>query len=349
MSDQEVLLDDVSELTESDEETMTSNAEESASDEEFDEAFSFDDEDEEFDVDDVDDEYEDDEREAAKRDRRNREAEARARAREEKRRKHEERERKYLAKEAKRKLRKDGIMTSEDGVEMPVIQFRNVSKEYENSLDEETVALDNVSFEVKKGEFVFIVGPSGSGKSTMIRLMMKEISPTEGTIFMAGRDLSHLAKNQVCKYRREIGIVFQDFRLLMDRNVYENVAFAQQVIGVPKRRIPREVAKMLALVGLSQKYKKRPTELSGGEQQRVALARALVNNPMILLADEPTGNLDPDNSRDIMALLEEINRRGTTVVVVTHDTEIVDKLQKRVIKVQDGAIVEDKKGGYIFG
>lgn len=229
-------------------------------------------------------------------------------------------------------------------LDAPVIVLEHVSKEYDGTT--ESHALTDVSFSVKKGEFVFIVGPSGSGKSTMIRLMMKEISPTEGRIYVAGKDLAKLRKRQVCKYRRSIGIVFQDFRLLQDRNVYENVAFAQQVVGAPKRRIPKEVSKMLNLVGLSGKYKNRPTELSGGEQQRVALARALVNNPMILLADEPTGNLDPQNSWEIMNLLEEINRRGTTVVVVTHNREIVDRMQKRVISVQSGVIVEDKKGGY---
>ena len=294
---------------------------------------------------------EDDEERLRKEARREKERNERAARREKQARKEQrrmEKEQKAAAKIALRAHRRDGKVGT-PGTEMPAVRFVNVSKDYENIGDDENQALDDVSFEIQKGEFVFIVGPSGSGKSTIIRLMMKEISPTDGTIFMAGRDLSHLAKKQVCKYRREIGIVFQDFRLLTDRNVYENVAFAQQVIGQPKRKIPREVAKMLALVGLSNKYKKRPNELSGGEQQRVALARALVNKPTILLADEPTGNLDPVNSREIMSLLEEVNRRGTTVVVVTHDTGIVDQLQKRVIKVESGRIVEDKKGGYIFG
>ncbi len=229
-------------------------------------------------------------------------------------------------------------------MQTPVIVMEHVSKEYEGATDSQ--ALNDVSFRVRKGEFVFIVGPSGSGKSTMIRLMMKEVSPTEGRIYVAGKDLAGLKKRQVCKYRRNIGIVFQDFRLLQERNVYENVAFAQQVIGASARRIPKEVSKVLNLVGLSNKFRSKPTELSGGEQQRVALARALVNNPMILLADEPTGNLDPQNSWEIMELLEEINKRGTTVVVVTHNQEIVNKMQKRVISVHNGVIVEDKRGGY---
>lgn len=228
--------------------------------------------------------------------------------------------------------------------EAPVIVLDHVSKSYD--ADTDNCALSDISFNIKKGEFVFIVGPSGSGKSTMIRLIMDEVSPTAGKIYVAGKDLSKLKARQICKYRRSIGIVFQDFRLLPDRNVYENVAFAQEVVGAPKHRIPKEVSKMLTLVGLSHKFKAKPNEMSGGEQQRVALARALVNNPMILLADEPTGNLDPQNSWEIMNLLEEVNKRGTTVVVVTHNREIVDVMQKRVICVQDGKLVEDKKGGY---
>ncbi len=238
-------------------------------------------------------------------------------------------------------------VTTKQELDPPVIVFEHVSKDYDGV--KQTHALNDVSFSVRKGEFVFVVGPSGSGKSTMIRLMMKEISPTEGKIYIAGKELAKLKKRQVCKYRRSIGIVFQDFRLLPERNVYENVAFAQQVVGAPKRKIPREVSKMLNLVGLAKKYKSKPQELSGGEQQRVALARALVNNPTILLADEPTGNLDPQNSWEIMSLLDEINRRGTTVVVVTHNREIVDQMQKRVIAMQNGTVIEDKKGGYSRG
>ncbi len=234
-----------------------------------------------------------------------------------------------------------------DMTEAPVIVFDHVSKVYDGTSDNH--ALTDVSFSIKKGEFVFIVGPSGSGKSTIIRLIENEISPSEGKIYAAGKDLSKLKNHQVCKYRRSLGMVFQDFRLLPDRNVYENVAFAQEVVEAPKQKIPREVSTMLMLVGLSHKFKSFPNEMSGGEQQRVALARALVNNPMILLADEPTGNLDPQNSWEIMNLLEEVNKRGTTVVVVTHNHEIVDQMQKRVISVQDGMIMEDKKGGYNFG
>lgn len=232
--------------------------------------------------------------------------------------------------------------------EKPVIVFENVHKEYEGQI-EDSVALTDVSFSIRKGDFVFIVGPSGSGKSTMIRLMMREISPSSGKILIAGKNLAKLRKRQVSKYRRNIGIVFQDFRLLPDRSVYDNVAFAQRVVGAPKRNIPKEVSKVLHLVGLSQKYKSFPNELSGGEQQRVAIARALVNNPMIILADEPTGNLDPQNSYEIMSLLEEINRRGTTVVIVTHDREVVNRMQKRVVVLQEGTIVEDKRGGYNRG
>lgn len=230
----------------------------------------------------------------------------------------------------------------------PVIVFDQVHKEYEGQI-EDSVALTGVSFSIRKGEFVFIVGPSGSGKSTMIRLMMREISPSSGKILIAGKNLAKLRRRQISKYRRNIGIVFQDFRLLPDRNVYDNVAFAQRVVGAPKRNIPKEVSKVLHLVGLSQKYKSFPNELSGGEQQRVAIARALVNNPMIILADEPTGNLDPKNSYEIMSLLEEINRRGTTVVIVTHDSEVVNRMQKRVVSLQSGTIVDDKRGGYKLG
>ena len=247
------------------------------------------------------------------------------------------------------KVRKNSILK---GLlpETPVITFDHVTKEYDDGPDDDdSRALKEVSFRINKGEFVFIVGPSGSGKSTLIRLLMREIRPTEGSIYIAGTDLSKLRNNQVCKYRRSIGIVFQDFRLLEDRTVYENIAFAQKVIGVPSRKIARNVAKMLTLVGLRNKYKSYPNKLSGGEQQRVALARALINNPLILLADEPTGNLDPKNTEEIMDLLEEINMRGTTVVVVTHNREIVDAMQKRVIMLNEGVIVDDKKGGYSIG
>lgn len=229
-----------------------------------------------------------------------------------------------------------------EDIEPPVILLENVSKDYVDGVH----ALKNINLEIHKGEFVFIVGSSGSGKSTLIKLLLKELGPTEGHIMVAGKTLSRLRDHSICKLRRSIGVVFQDFRLLKDRNVYDNVAFAQRVIEVPNRKIRRDVPRVLSIVGLSEKLYSFPDELSGGEQQRVALARALVNNPVILLADEPTGNLDPKNSWEIMHLLEEVNRRGTTVVVVTHNREIVDMMQKRVITLNKGVIVSDKKGGY---
>ncbi len=227
--------------------------------------------------------------------------------------------------------------------DMPVILFENVCKDYKDDVH----AVNDVSFRVEKGEFVFIVGTSGSGKSTLIKLMLREIKPTSGKIFINGRDLGRMRRYNVAKYRRTLGVVFQDFRLLQDRTVYENVAFAQRVIEVPKKEIARQVPRVLSVVGLSEKLRAYPTELSGGEQQRVALARALVNNPVLLLADEPTGNLDPANSWEIMKLLEEVNRRGTTVIVVTHNKEIVDMMQKRVIYMNKGHMASDtQKGGY---
>ena len=209
-------------------------------------------------------------------------------------------------------------------------------------------ALNNVSLHIEKGEFVFIVGDSGSGKSTLIKLLLRELTPTSGRIMVNHTDVVKLRHRSIPKYRRGIGVVFQDFRLLKDRNVYENVAFAQRVISVPAREIRRNVPSVLSLVGLAEKYKSRPRELSGGEQQRVALARAIINEPPILLADEPTGNLDPKNTWEIMKLLEQINKNGTTVLVVTHNREIVNEMRKRVITMKKGVIVSDqKKGGYI--
>jgi len=235
----------------------------------------------------------------------------------------------------KRDLQKD--------VDAPVILFDDVSKDYSKDVH----ALKNINLEIRKGEFVFIGGSSGSGKSTLMRLMMREIKPTKGKVYVVGRDLSRLKKWNISKYRRNIGVVFQDFRLLPDRNVYDNVAFAQRVIEAPARLIKHNVQHMLSVVGLSHKQKAYPDELSGGEQQRVALARALVNNPLVLLADEPTGNLDPKNSKEIMKLLEEINRRGTTVVVITHNKDIVDEMQKRVVNLSSGMISSDNhKAGY---
>ena len=225
-----------------------------------------------------------------------------------------------------------------------MIELRNVSKEYSKGIP----ALNGISLKIEKGEFVFIVGDSGSGKSTLIRLIMKELEPTEGTIIVNGRNLNSMKHRNIAKYRRELGVVFQDFRLLKDRNIYENIAFAMRVTDTPPRVIKRKVPAALSLVGLAQKYKSYPKELSGGEQQRVAIARAIVNEPAILLADEPTGNLDPTNSWEIMSLLKEANERGTTVLVVTHNQEIVNEMNERVITMKQGVIVSDEqKGGYI--
>ena len=210
------------------------------------------------------------------------------------------------------------------------------------------IDLENVTKAYSTGEFVFIVGDSGSGKSTLIKLLLKELDPTSGTIKVNGINLNKMKQRAIPKYRRKIGVVFQDFRLLKDRNVYENIAFAQRVVITPTKNIRKNVPAMLSLVGLAEKYKSYPKQLSGGEQQRVALARALVNRPNILLADEPTGNLDPKNSKEIMKLLETINERGTTVVVVTHNQEIVDQMKKRVIAMHRGVIISDeRKAGYI--
>ena len=226
-----------------------------------------------------------------------------------------------------------------------MIILENVSKSYSAGAP----AVNNVSIHIKKGEFVFIVGDSGAGKSTLMKLMLKELEPTSGKIYINGKYLNLMKHRKIPMLRRDIGMVFQNFRLLNDRNVYDNVAFAQRVVEVPTKVIRRKVPAMLSMVGLAEKYKSFPKELSGGEQQRVALARALINNPPILLADEPTGNLDPKNSWEIMNLFDEINRRGTTVVVVTHNREIVDTMQKRVITIQKGMVVSDeRKGGYIY-
>ena len=226
-----------------------------------------------------------------------------------------------------------------------MIEMNNVKVKYPGS---KTLALSDVNINIEKGEFVFIVGASGSGKTTLIKLLLKEMEPTEGKVHVAGFDYAKLKRRNIPKVRRRIGVVFQNFRLLKDRTVYENVAFAQRVVETPGRYIRRQVPAMLTLVGLADKYKSYPKQLSGGEQQRVALARALVNKPEILLADEPTGNLDPKNSWEIMRLLEDVNKKGTTVVVVTHNKEIVNMMQKRVITLKKGEIISDeKKGGYI--
>lgn len=222
-----------------------------------------------------------------------------------------------------------------------MIELKKVTKEYSKGI----AALNGVSLKIEQGEFVFIVGDSGSGKSTLIRLLMKELEPTGGKIKVMDQDLAELGHKEIPFYRRKIGVVFQDFRLLKDRNVYENIAFALRVTETPSRVIKKKVPAALSLVGLAQKYKSFPKQLSGGEQQRVAIARAIVNEPSILLADEPTGNLDPANSWEIMKLLEEANERGTTVIVVTHNHEIVKTMKKRVITMQKGIIVSDEKVG----
>lgn len=224
-----------------------------------------------------------------------------------------------------------------------MIVLENVVKEYPNGVG----AINGISLHIERGEFVFVVGDSGSGKSTLIKLLLKELEPTSGTIRVNGVNLGRMKKRAIPKYRRKIGCVFQDFRLLKDRNIYENIAFALRVTETPGKVIKKKVPAALSLVGLAQKYKSFPKELSGGEQQRVAIARAIVNEPAILLADEPTGNLDPTNSWEIMSLLKEANERGTTVLVVTHNQEIVNEMNERVITMKQGVIVSDeRKGGY---
>ena len=226
-----------------------------------------------------------------------------------------------------------------------MIEISKLTKTYEKS----SRALKDVSLTIDDGEFVFITGRSGSGKSTLLRILLKEVDPPPGRVVVKDGARGGMPRRYVPKYRRQLGVVFQDFRLLKDRNVYENVAFAQRVIGVSGRKIRESVPEMLRMVGLSSKYKSFPHQLSGGEQQRVAIARALINRPDILLADEPTGNLDPHNAMEIMGLLEEINRQGTTVVVVTHSSEIVNMMRKRVITIQRGIVVGDEKeSGYWY-
>ncbi len=226
-----------------------------------------------------------------------------------------------------------------------MIEINNLTKTYDKS----SRALKGVDISIEDGEFVFITGRSGSGKSTLLRILLKEVEPTSGRVVVNDMDLGAMPRRYVPRYRRMLGVVFQDFRLLKDRTVYENIAFAQRVIGVPGRTIKEAVPRMLKLVGLSSKYKAFPHQLSGGEQQRVAIARALINQPAVLLADEPTGNLDPQNAMEIMKLLEEINRRGTTVIVVTHSRELVNTMKKRVITMDKGVVISDvKEGGYRY-
>ena len=223
-----------------------------------------------------------------------------------------------------------------------MITLEHVSKTYAAGVP----ALNDVSLEIEDGEFVFVVGDSGSGKSTLIKLLLKELEPTEGSITIAGKKLGKIRRKQIPKFRRNIGVVFQDFRLLKDRTIFENVAFAQKVVEAPNRYIKRQVENMLDMVGLKDRMKAFPNELSGGEQQRVAIARALVNHPVLLLADEPTGNLDPVTAREIMELLSEINKKGTTVLVVTHNRELVNEMGKRVIQIEDGQIQQDEARGF---
>jgi cell division transport system ATP-binding protein len=222
-----------------------------------------------------------------------------------------------------------------------VIEFRSVSMEYKGG----DIGLDSATFNVRRGEFVFLVGSTGSGKSTIMRLLIKEIEPTYGTIHVAGRDLGAIPRKRIPNYRRNLGVVFQDFKLLPNRTVYDNVAYALQVTGGTRREVREKVPDILRLTGLSTKLHSYPDQLSGGEQQRVSVARAFVNHPPLLLADEPTGNLDPTTSIGIMQLLYRINRTGTTVVVATHDSHMVDRMRRRVIELSNGTIVRDEASG----
>ncbi|HRU41419.1 MAG TPA: cell division ATP-binding protein FtsE [Candidatus Diapherotrites archaeon] len=224
-----------------------------------------------------------------------------------------------------------------------MIQFKNVSKEFADG----NKVLKNINLTINNGEFVFLVGSSGAGKSTIIKLLLKEMEPTAGTIIVGDKDITKYKRREIPYHRRNIGVVFQDFRLLQEKTVYENVAFAMEVIEAPPKEIRRQVPIILSMVGLSKKAGLYPQQLSGGEQQRVSLARAMVNSPSILIADEPTGNLDPDMSWDIMKTLSEINQRGTTILMATHASDIVDKMKKRVVEIENGIITRDEmKGGY---
>jgi cell division transport system ATP-binding protein len=234
-------------------------------------------------------------------------------------------------------------VSSEDDSGASAVVFEDVQKTYEPGV----VALDGVSFTIDKGEFVFVVGASGSGKSTVIRLLLKEIEPTEGRIIVGGRDLGRLKRSKVPLLRRNVGCVFQDFKLLPNRTTTENIGYALRVQGESSAEIRKKVPEVLNMVGLAHKMNSRPEELSGGEQQRVSIARAFVNHPPLLVCDEPTGNLDPDTSVGIMQLLYRINRTGTTILMVTHDREMVDKMRKRVIALEEGKLVRDeRRGGY---
>lgn len=224
-----------------------------------------------------------------------------------------------------------------------LIQLHNITKIYPNNV----TALKNISLSIEKGEFVFIIGSSGSGKSTLLKLLLKEIEPTQGEIIINDKNITHLKKKEIPFLRRKLGVVFQDFRLLPNKTVYENVAFAMQIVEATPKEIRRNVPMVLSMVGLAKKARCYPNQLSGGEQQRTALARAIINNPPILICDEPTGNLDPVTSWEIMKLLKDINDRGTTVIIATHEKDIVDKMKKRVIEIKNGTLIRDlPKGGY---
>ncbi|MDD3224222.1 MAG: cell division ATP-binding protein FtsE [Clostridium sp.] len=222
-----------------------------------------------------------------------------------------------------------------------MIEFKNVSKVYTNNV----LALSSINTEIDKGEFVFLVGPSGAGKSTFIKLLMKEVDPTSGSIIVNDTDINTLTRKQIPYYRRKIGMVFQDFRLIPSLNVYENVAFAMRIVEAGHREIKKRVPLVLSMVGLSDKYKAFPNQLSGGEQQRVAMARAIVNNPSVLIADEPTGNLDPETADEIMTIMSDINRAGTTILMATHAKNIVNKMKKRVIAIENGVLARDEQRG----
>ena len=224
---------------------------------------------------------------------------------------------------------------------VPVVEFKGVTKVYDGG----SLGLDRVSMQIGRGEFVFLVGPTGCGKSTCMRLLLKEIDPSEGQVLVSGRDLGAMPRKKVPRLRRNVGVVFQDYKLLPNRTVYANVAYSLEVIGETRQSIRRKVPSILRLVGLSTKLHNYPDELSGGEQQRVSIARAFVNHPPLLLADEPTGNLDPETSIGIMQLIYRINRTGTTVIVATHDREMVDKMRRRVVELRNGRVVRDQRSG----
>jgi cell division transport system ATP-binding protein len=233
------------------------------------------------------------------------------------------------------------IATPDRRSSAPAVQLRDVTVVYPGG----NIGLDSVSLEIERGEFAFLVGPTGCGKSTFIRLLLKEVEPSRGSLLIADRDIGRLPRNKVPRLRRNVGVVFQDYKLLPNRTVYDNVAYCLQVIDEPRSEIRRKVPEVLRLVGLSTKLQAYPDELSGGEQQRVSLARAFVNHPPLLLADEPTGNLDPDTSVGIMQLLYRMNRTGTTVIVATHDRDMVDRMRRRVIELNEGRVVRDERSG----